>query len=268
MRTTANSGRFIKQEKIEPKSNAGGSIDVLADADNENVIPLKRTRNDLSIIGHEDDCLQTEQPAPKATDAASTRSSSFVTSRQNKSLTSNAQILKSLPQSITVRKTQRTLAKSASTLTPTTTATSTIANAAVNPTRLSMGGVISSSTSARPVVRNCYSSGPVKRGSSVLQTATPAMKRTLNAAPVEDAHAGNNNRNNLSQDIEMRIKNARRETSDSNIMKIGEKRVKVQKIMVTKSEAAALAKEGRIQYKDGNMILKGASSAIKRTLNK
>lgn len=43
-------------------------------------------------------------------------------------------------------------------------------------------------------------------------------------------------------------------------MMIGDKRVKVQKITVTKAEAAALAKDGRIQMKDGAMILSNPNS--------
>lgn len=45
-------------------------------------------------------------------------------------------------------------------------------------------------------------------------------------------------------------------------MTIGDKKVKVQKISITKSEADAMAKAGRIQMKDGAMILsKGKAKA-------
>ncbi|XP_054736447.1 putative zinc finger protein 840 isoform X1 [Anastrepha obliqua] len=38
-------------------------------------------------------------------------------------------------------------------------------------------------------------------------------------------------------------------------IKVGEKKMRVQKIVVTKAEAAAMAKEGRLRIKDGNLIL-------------
>ncbi|XP_036330702.1 uncharacterized protein LOC118742605 isoform X1 [Rhagoletis pomonella] len=43
-------------------------------------------------------------------------------------------------------------------------------------------------------------------------------------------------------------------------MKFNEKRMRVQKIVVTKAEAAAMAKQGRLRIKDGNLILTQKSS--------
>lgn len=46
-------------------------------------------------------------------------------------------------------------------------------------------------------------------------------------------------------------------------MTIGDKKVKVQKISVSKSEADAMAKAGRIQMKDGAMILSKGNAKAK-----
>lgn len=144
------------------------------------------------------------------------------------------QILKGLPQSITVRKSVKS--------SPTVNSSATTSTLTINNSKISLA----------------------EKKEEKLSQLTEAKSKT------EFNKKANSNVDNVHANVENKIKSAIRSSNVGDFVKmqIGDQKVKLHKILVTKSEAAALAKDGRIQYEGGNMILRGNRLSIKRSETK